>query len=761
MADPNIIAVKNYLNSYYKNNDFWKPIEVDYTGVVLLTAIIRAFQISCGSTAPTGNIGPFTISKMKEMEPISLMDPDDEPNPFVCLVQCALFAKGYNAGGITGIYYNTGAAAVAKLQEDAGLPVTKVIDWKVWSALLSFNWFTTTYGGDDKLRTIQQQLNADWSDKFGVQACDGIMSRNTALSLLGALQAALGVNTDYVYDMNELNFGPATRAAFENNIGHLMSGYNDAARVPLNKLAQYGLYFNGFDAYNFDGNFDYLTKVAVSNFQKRHALLNLGLDEEGVIGITTLMSLITSKGNTDRPSRGCDTSYILNRQQAQDLKNAGYQVVGRYLTGTVGVGSEERDKALNLNEIEILKETGLAVFPIYQDGGRNADYFGAMQGYYDAVEAIYAAQRLGFTSGTTIYFALDFDCTEAEANNAIVPYFGAISNAFALTGLNKYSYKVGIYASRQVCQIVADKGYTQNSFVADMSNLYVGNLGHPIPENWAFDQFFEMCERDGNPFPSSPSFDADKVAVSGRDEGCRTFDEREEMTEAEKLLEARKTFSRQFMKSLNILNKYIGVEVSFDGKPIAIGTYTSGGCVINMAYSASTQFEKPSKNDFSFDIAFDSNGNFSEKTLSKIGEIVDQCDAASKGDVEKFLKNISVSAKCGSVKVSMNVTGKLTFRIKVTAQAEDLYDIYGVHGSVSNSIIMDVSIADNYEYQGIKIKELDLAAISAAALSTIAAICFSFLESIAAWINDNPEATALAAITVFLGFALSYGWIAI
>ena len=80
---------------------------------------------------------------------------------------------------------------------------------------MSFNWFTKSLSaGDGKLRTIQQQLNTDWSDIIGVQACDGVMSRNAALSLLGALQAALGIRKDYIFNFNELNFGPKTKSTF-------------------------------------------------------------------------------------------------------------------------------------------------------------------------------------------------------------------------------------------------------------------------------------------------------------------------------------------------------------------------------------------------------------------------------------------------------------------------------------------------------------------------------------------------------------------
>ena len=60
------------------------------------------------------------------------MNPDDSSVPNVCLLQCALFFKGYAAGGITGIYYTSGVNAVTQLQKDANIGVTGKVDWKVW-----------------------------------------------------------------------------------------------------------------------------------------------------------------------------------------------------------------------------------------------------------------------------------------------------------------------------------------------------------------------------------------------------------------------------------------------------------------------------------------------------------------------------------------------------------------------------------------------------------------------------------------------------
>ena len=149
------------------------------------------------------------------------------------MIQCALFCKGYAAGGITGIYYTSGVNAVKKMQENAGLEVTGKIDWKVWSGLLSLNWFTKVSGGDSNIVLIQQQLNSDWSDVIGVGPCDGIASRQTILSLVGALQAAEGVTTELITDLNSVNFGDATTNAFP---GTLQNGQNSTKYVPFNLI---------------------------------------------------------------------------------------------------------------------------------------------------------------------------------------------------------------------------------------------------------------------------------------------------------------------------------------------------------------------------------------------------------------------------------------------------------------------------------------------------------------------------------------------
>lgn len=263
--------------------------------------------------------------------------------------------------------------------------------------------------------------------------------------------------------------------------------------------------------------FDSTTESKVSEFQEFYGLTGIGLVTKGKVNVSTMKSLLTSKGDTNRAAKACDCATVLNKQQALDIKNAGYTHVGRYLTGSVG--KEHTPKYLTSTEVKNIENAGLSVFPIYQDGGYELNYFkDPSQGSVDAQTAILAAERIGIPSGTTIYFAVDFDCYSYQIDTFIIPYFEQIHMIF-FSSTNDKNYKVGIYAPRYVCTKVYEAGLASKSFVADMSTGFSCNLGYSMPKNWAFDQFCEL-----NSFSSSPSFPLDKDAYSGRDTGFKKFD---------------------------------------------------------------------------------------------------------------------------------------------------------------------------------------------------------------------------------------------
>lgn len=676
MADENVRAAQSYLNKMYGHRSEWVTLEENgRTGTATIRGIIRAFQIQNGVDV-VGEAGPATLRKFKSLPQISKMDPNDDSDPNVCLIQCALFCKGYAAGGITGIYYTSGVNAVRQLQSDAGLQVTGVIDWKVWSALLSFSWFTEpaspTVDWDPKIRTIQQQLNASYSDYLNVRACDGVMSRETALSLIGALQAEEGILSpdETITNLNELNFGEQTTALFP---GPLTQGNS---KTEFNRIAQYGLYFNGYDPGNFDGTFDTAMKAAVTNFQDFYALTGVVNDNSGEIGYQTMMSLLVSRGDTARPAFACDCSTVLNSQQASDLVSAGYQVVGRYLTGTVGGA---RSKALTRDEITRITSAGLRIFPIYQDGGYYLDYFKSdSRGSSDAVTAIKAALRLGFPYGTTIYFAVDFDCLPQDVDNYIINYFTEIYGVFSTT-LNEEQYKVGVYGPRQLCAELSNRMLTVSSFVSDMSRGFTGNCGYPLPSNWSFDQFYEEN------FDSSPDFAIDKVALSrdlSKDKGCISFTLTDPITDAERINSFYMKYLRKFAAATTAVENMFTYNYKFENERIQLTKYTdpTGRIEVNTYLESSvTLMVHPGTGGLlQIPIKCNDDGSVSAEFKSAVKNCLDKLDktgiVADYYDIA-FNKCVSIAEEMqtGSVSVSLSIKGTNRCEFAFAWESNNLY----------------------------------------------------------------------------------------
>lgn len=659
------------------------------TGTLMIEGLIRAFQIQNNVPNVTGYLGPYTVNVMKSLPEIKKMDPEDESDPNVCLIQCALFCKGYHAGGITGIYYNAGVAAVKEMQEDANIGANGIINWKVWMGLFSMYWFKLVAGGNPTIRLIQRQINLDYSSNIGVQACDGVMSRNTSLSLVAALQVTLGMHT-WIDDLNTYPFGPGTASLFAEKIGTLKDGRNGGQYTKPNKLAQYGLYFNGINQTQFDGIFDSQMAVNVSKFQEEYGLTGMITGEKsGEISSGTMCSLLTSRGDPNRLALACDTSWKLNDIQAKNLYDAGYRYIGRYLTGTVGVGSEERPKNLDKNEIENLINNGLSIFPIYQDGGYYLNYFRqTLQGSYDAVTAINTAKRLGFKNGTVIYFAVDFDCLEYQTESYILPYFQQIKNAFSQIQTNPKGYKIGIYAPRLVCTQVSEAGYAEYSFVSDMSTGFSGNLGYPIPSNWTFDQFNEFV------FSSKPNFDLDKCGFSGRDSGCAVF-EKVESSEAEKINQVQSKYTRKALKSFGVLDKLLGLDLDFNDITYNLGTYPSENVIVTASVTLNDHITLHPDSDNILTISFDEKGEVSESFKLKIQEI---CEGMSSNALVNFaeekLVGLAESLQIGNIGFTYRALGTEIMEASITVETDELYELYGVAGTVSCELLLRLSMDD-------------------------------------------------------------------
>ena len=75
----------------------------------------------------------------------------------------------------------------------------------------------------------------------------------------------------------------------------------------------------------------------------------------------------------------------------------------------------------------------------------------------------------------------------ADIEGNILPYFRNVKAA-----LNN-AYKMGAYGPRYICTKLAEMNLTTSSFVCDRSSGFTCNIGHKLPDNWAYDQFAEVA----------------------------------------------------------------------------------------------------------------------------------------------------------------------------------------------------------------------------------------------------------------------------
>lgn len=486
-----------WLNNTYGNNPNWVRLDENgLTGWNTIYGLTRALQIELGLSNPNGNFGPATTQAVIDMGVISKGDPEDEPSNIITIMQGALWCKGYNAGGLTGIYYNTGEAAVKQLQEDIGINATGLIDVYMWKCLLNMNAFVLLANGDPKIREIQQYLNRNYIEYMESYApCDGFAGRDTFTGLIFAIQAEEG-------------FGPNEATGFfgdntEKSWPTVEEGQNNI----FVKLLKIALYFNGYDVGDFTTAYVSKINSLIIEFQKFMCLIVTGSGDG-----KTLRNLLTSNGDQslDRPATAFDCAMPLNQNRINILKSNGFKIAGRYITsGEFSWGN----KQLTRSEAELIIKNGLSIFPIYQTSANYYEYFSTSQGVEDAKNAYNLATKLGIPKSTTIYFAVDCDPTEDVISSRILPYFKSIHDT-----LEPLGYNIGVYGTRNVCLKVSALGYAKYSFVSGLSSGFSGNLGFNMPTNWSFNQFHTYTYSTGN-----ESIEVDRDGNSGRDVGFNSL----------------------------------------------------------------------------------------------------------------------------------------------------------------------------------------------------------------------------------------------
>ena len=360
------------------------------------------------------------------------------------------------------------------MQEQIGLEkINGIVNANIIEAILTTEAFTIVGYGNATIRSIQQSINKKYGEYLNRYIpTNGIFDRNTSNAFIIAIQVEVGSTVDGIWGNETMNKCPT-----------LMVGSSNKNMI---YLLQYLLYCYGFDPNGLDGGYGNGVANAVKKFQQFSML-----DADGICGKQTWAALVVSCGDINRKANACDTRFEITQERAEVLKNNGYKVVGRYLTGG-------QFKELRGNELSTIIKSGLEAFVIYQKNNRNINDFSYSKGKQAAVEASAAAMKRMLPKDTVIYFAVDLDVYEDQIKEYIIPYF---------QGINEYisnKYRVGIYGPRLICSRVSEEELACSSFVADMSTGYSGNIGQKMPENWCYDQFTEISKFNND-------FDIDKV----------------------------------------------------------------------------------------------------------------------------------------------------------------------------------------------------------------------------------------------------------
>ena len=653
--DQMVLETQQWLNETYgKDSRFKKVDENGKTGWSTIHALTRALQIELGISKTADNFGPGTQSLFSKKWPSGIFEQnksDKTTSNVYSIIQGALWCKGYSVGsGISQNFYSGTGNAIKKLKADMGIGGDSTVTLDIMKALLSMQQFVLLkhYGGTTAIRNIQQKINKEYKNYTGIIPCDGLYGREMNKALVQVLQAIEGFSPSQATG----NFGNGTKSRLKE-----IYDSNANSNPRWYWLLKACLICNNIEVTDSVSN-------SIKEFQKIY-----GLPINGKADINTWMSFMISKGNPDRSAKACDCATVLNKQQAYDLKSAGYQVVGRYLTGNVG---KSTSKALTLEEINIIQNTGLSVFLIYQDGGYYPKYFANdSQGTIDAQIAISAAKRLGVPKGSVIYFAVDFDAYEFQLDSMIIPYFKKISLVFN-SDENDKDYCVGVYGPRLICTKVSNAGYAKFSFVADMSTGFSGNLGHSIPNNWAFDQFHEFS------FSSSPTFDLDKDAYSGRDKGIIKFDkvlqktpeELEKENQLNKTNIARTQFVYDVIEPLGLLGKLTKVGLKYN-KEISLNEVSTPNMTIKTSMEAVTELLTAPKNSYNITIELNNDGTLTTACENEITKITKDSRLKVGGDrVKDSITDIATSVKSGNIALTIKyfLPNQVEFDIEVMSK---------------------------------------------------------------------------------------------
>jgi Domain of unknown function (DUF1906) len=91
---------------------------------------------------------------------------------------------------------------------------------------------------------------------------------------------------------------------------------------------------------------------------------------------------------------------------------------------------------------------------------------------FDGTSAYHFAEHeIGQPAGTPIYFAVDYDASQADVSGVISQYFRGIADAFNTIGSNNPAYSVGVYGSGLVCSSLLNAGFVRFTWLSQSTGF--------------------------------------------------------------------------------------------------------------------------------------------------------------------------------------------------------------------------------------------------------------------------------------------------
>lgn len=162
--------------------------------------------------------------------------------------------------------------------------------------------------------------------------------------------------------------------------------------------------------------------------------------------------------------RGLDTTVELTRH-AEALRSQGYDFAMRYY-------SNNASKNLSLGEARALSQAGLKIGVVWETSGTHAAFFTRAQGLADGAQAYrMARESIGQPFGSAIYFAVDYDPTQADIDGGISNYFTGVHAALYVANDGAPSYRVGVYGSGLCCGALVERGMAELSWLSQSTGF--------------------------------------------------------------------------------------------------------------------------------------------------------------------------------------------------------------------------------------------------------------------------------------------------